>query len=104
MIIARSGGRVFCCGEVIINDSIYGVLGEYLAAYPGVAARPDHYLFFNTRMIDYTRLISRERAWRFVTGIRAAVGLRGISVRICFGKPEAITPGRMMCLAPAIKG
>ncbi|MEO8391827.1 MAG: tyrosine-type recombinase/integrase [Chloroflexota bacterium] len=63
--------------DVIVNDSIKEALDEYVAAYPVAAAKPDHYLFFNTRTMDYSQPISRERAWKFVTEICAAVGLRG---------------------------
>ena len=63
--------------EVIINDSIKAVLGEYLVSYPGVLTNPEHYIFFNTRTMNYSKPISRKMAWKFVTEICEAVGLRG---------------------------
>ena len=63
--------------EVIINDSIKAVLGEYLVAYPGVLADPEHFIFFNTRTMNYAKPITRKMAWKFVTEICEAVGLRG---------------------------
>ena len=63
--------------EVVVNDSIREVLGEYLDAYPDVARDPNHFIFFNTQTGNYHRSIKRGQAWKFITTICQSVGLRG---------------------------
>jgi len=63
--------------EVVINDSIREALGEYLAAYPGVASDPDNYVFFNSKANSFREPIKRGQAWKFITSICQDVGLRG---------------------------
>lgn len=60
-----------------INDSIKGVLAEYLAAYPTIINNPEHYLFFNTRSNDFNEPIKRGQAWSMISEICHDVGLRG---------------------------
>jgi integrase len=61
--------------EVVINQSICGVLEEYLEAYPGVAENPEHFVFFNTRSNGYSEPIKRGQAWKFIVSICHEVGL-----------------------------
>ncbi|MEJ2600305.1 MAG: tyrosine-type recombinase/integrase [Anaerolineales bacterium] len=63
--------------EVVINESIRAALEQYLAAYPGIEGNADHFLFFNTRNLDYSKRIRRGQAWKFITKICRDVGLRG---------------------------
>jgi integrase len=63
--------------EVILNSSIQETLSEYLGAYPGVTEKPDHFVFFDTRRLDFHDPIQRGQAWKFIDGICADVGLRG---------------------------
>jgi integrase len=64
---------------VTINVSIQEALRKYLAAYPGIVKDPNHYLFFSTKRADYdfTRRITRERAWQLVSEMCHSVGLSG---------------------------
>jgi integrase len=63
--------------EITINNSIREVLEEFLKAYPGVADNLKHFLFFNTKIKNYTVSIKRGQAWKFITTICQQVGLRG---------------------------
>ena len=63
--------------DVVINASIGETLGEYLAAYPDIAANPDHFVFFRTAPHNYAAPIGRGQAWKFITAICREVGLRG---------------------------
>jgi integrase len=64
---------------VTINDSIQNALKKYLAAYPSIVHNPNHYLFFSTRRAntDFSRPISRERAWQLISEVCHDVGLLG---------------------------
>jgi integrase len=64
---------------VTINISIRDALTKFLAAYPGIVKDPNHYLFFSTKRADYdfTRSITRERAWQLVSAMCRSVGLFG---------------------------
>ena len=48
--------------EVVVNDSIRGVLAEYLDAYPDITANPHHFIFFNSQTGDYSQPIKRGQA------------------------------------------
>lgn len=63
--------------EVVINDSIREAFGEYGGAYPGAAADPNHYVFFNTRTGNFSEPIKRGQVWKFIAAICEDVGLRG---------------------------
>lgn len=63
--------------EVVINDSIREAINEYLSAYPGAASDPDNYVFFNSKANRFNEAIKRGQAWKFITSICQAVGLRG---------------------------
>jgi site-specific recombinase XerD len=64
---------------VTINDSIRETLAKYLAAYPGIVQAPDNRVFFSTRRAatDFSRPITRERAWQLVSEMCHSVGLAG---------------------------
>jgi integrase len=64
---------------VTINVSIQEALRKYLAAYPGIVKDPNHYLLFSTKRADYdfSRPITRERAWQLVSEMCHSVGLSG---------------------------
>jgi len=62
--------------EVVINNSTRQALEEYLKAYPGIEDNPDHFIFFNTKLNDFTTPIKRGQAWKFTTNICKDVGLR----------------------------
>ncbi|MEP7288454.1 MAG: tyrosine-type recombinase/integrase [Chloroflexota bacterium] len=64
---------------VTINDSIYQALDKYLVAYAGIERNPAHYVFFSTKRsdYDYSRPITRERAWQLLSQSCHAVGLLG---------------------------
>jgi integrase len=63
--------------EVIINTSIREIFKEYLAAYPDIIRNPDHFIFFNAKINDFTEPIGRGQAWKIIVSICCAVGLRG---------------------------
>jgi len=63
--------------EITINNRFRGVFEEFLEAYSSVADNPKHFLFFNTKIKNYTVPIKRGRAWKFITSICVDVGLRG---------------------------
>jgi len=63
--------------EVFVNTSIREIFKEYLAAYPDITSNPDHFIFFNTKVNDFTKPIGRGQAWKFITSICKQVGLRG---------------------------
>ena len=63
--------------EVVINHSIQEVLEEYLKAYPGIADSFEYFVFFNTKMNDYSKPIQRGQAWKFIVSICNDVGLQG---------------------------
>ncbi len=64
---------------VTINDSIRAALTGYLDAYQGIQKEPANYLFFSTHRAatDYTRPLTRERAWQIIHEACEAVGLKG---------------------------
>lgn len=62
---------------VYINESVLHALTMFLAANPGIAADPDHFVFFNTRTNDYSKPITRKQAWAIVAQLCQDVGLRG---------------------------
>lgn len=63
--------------RVNINSAIKDALADYLAAYPGIVASPDNYLFFNVKTNRYDEPIKRGMAWRIIADICEQVGLRG---------------------------
>ena len=63
--------------EVVINKSIREALEAYLAAYPGVDDNLKHFVFFNTKMNDFSKPIRRGQAWKFIVSICREVGLSG---------------------------
>ena len=63
--------------EVVINNSIREAYEEYLATYPGVDQDPDHFIFFNTKVNDFSASIRRGQAWKSITSICREVGVRG---------------------------
>lgn len=63
--------------EVVINDSIRTAFGEYLLAYPGAAAAPEHFLFFSLKPFDYTRHIDRRHVWELIATLCKEVGIAG---------------------------
>jgi site-specific recombinase XerD len=65
--------------RVVINQSIRDVLDKYVQAYAGIARDPAHYIFFSTHQADhnYTKAMTRERAWRLVSEMCRDVGLKG---------------------------
>jgi integrase len=63
--------------EVVINNSIREAFGEYLQAYPDVAEDPEHFVFFNTTINNYTQPIKRGQAWKFISTICREIGLQG---------------------------
>jgi integrase len=63
--------------EVVINNSIRETLGEFLSAYPMIIEKPDHSIFFNTKMIDFSKSINRGQAWKIISSICKKVGLKG---------------------------
>jgi site-specific recombinase XerD len=60
-----------------INDAIEEALGVYIAAYPDVVPNADHFVFFNTRMMNYNEPIRRGHAWKIISQVCQDVGLRG---------------------------
>jgi integrase len=60
-----------------VNESIRAAFLEYLAVYPEVAQTPEHFVFFNTRMHDYTQPIKRGQAWKFIRTVCGEIGLPG---------------------------
>jgi integrase len=63
--------------EVVVNESMRAVLEPFLSNYPGIEENPDHYLFFNSSTLNYSKPIQRGQAWKFVTKICRDVGLLG---------------------------
>jgi integrase len=63
--------------EVVINNSIREALEEFIAAYPDIASDPDHFVFFNTQINDFSVRIKRGQAWKFIVSVCREVGLRG---------------------------
>ena len=63
--------------EVVINQSVREALEEYLAASPGIADNFENFVFYNTKMNDYSKPIKRGQAWKFIVSICNDVGLRG---------------------------
>ena len=63
--------------EVVVNDSIRETLEEYLTAYPDNASDPEHFIFFNTKVNNYTEPIKRGQAWKLITSICHDLGLHG---------------------------
>jgi integrase len=64
---------------VTINDSIREVLGLYLTEHRMIQNNPAHFVFFSTRHAnyDYSRPLTRERAWQIVSELCQVVGLTG---------------------------
>jgi len=64
---------------VTINDSIREVLALYLAEFDAILSNPAHFIFFSTKIADYnyTRPLTRERAWQLISAMCHAVGLTG---------------------------
>lgn len=63
--------------EIAINESIRAALEHYLIAYSEIGDNPNHFLFFNTKTLDYAQPIRRGQAWKFIARICQGVGLRG---------------------------
>ena len=63
--------------EVVINNSIGVSLEEFLQANSGIEDNPDNYIFFNTKLNDFTKPIKRGQTWKFITSICHEVGLHG---------------------------
>ncbi len=63
--------------EVVINNSIREILGEFLSAYPRIIENSKNYIFFNTKVNDYSKAINRGQAWKIITSICKKVGLVG---------------------------
>ena len=63
--------------KVVVNTSMRETLKEYLAAYPYVGSKPEHFLFFNIKDNFYTKPIKRKWAWQWISNICREVGLRG---------------------------
>ena len=62
--------------EVVVNASVQAALDQYLAAYSGIVDNADHFLFFNTKTLDYSRCIRRGQASKLITHICREIGLR----------------------------
>jgi integrase len=63
--------------EVVINNSIRDIHGEFLEAYPRIIENPQNYIFFNTKMNDFSMSIHRVQAWKIINLICKKVGLAG---------------------------
>jgi len=63
--------------EVAINDAIEEALEAYVAAYPAVVPNADHFVFFNTKTMNYSEPIRRGHAWKIISQLCQDVGLRG---------------------------
>ena len=63
--------------EIVINQSIKDVLGEYLEAYHSITEESNNFVFFNTKTNDYSEPIKRGQAWKFIVSMCNDVGLRG---------------------------
>jgi integrase len=63
--------------EVVINNSIKDTLNEFLLAYPGILENPEYYIFFNTKIKDFSKPIHRGQAWKTISSICKKVGLVG---------------------------
>jgi site-specific recombinase XerD len=50
---------------------------DFTDAYSGITENPDHFVFFNTKLNNFTDPIKRGRAWKFITMICREVGLWG---------------------------
>ena len=48
-----------------------------MSAYPGIADSPENYVFFNTKLRDYSHSIKRGQSWKFISSICREVGLDG---------------------------
>ena len=64
---------------VTINASIREALALYLTEFEAIQANPAHFVFFSTKHADhdYTRPLTRERAWQLVSQMCRAAGLSG---------------------------
>ena len=60
--------------EVVINKSIRKAIEAYLAAYPGVDGNLENFVFFNTKMNDFSKHNRRGQVWKFNVSIRREVG------------------------------
>jgi integrase len=67
--------------DVVVNDSVGEALQSYLAAYPGVVDKPEHYVFFSTTAKGETPLfdvsLKRAQAWKLIAAVCKDAGLRG---------------------------
>ena len=63
--------------EVVINASIREALDEYLAAYPDIGKDRNSFVFFSSKMNNYSHSIKRGQAWKFITSICREAGLSG---------------------------
>ncbi len=68
---AKRGKRA----DVAINDSIREALALYREAYPDVQG--GDFLFFSSRPHDVTQPITRQMAWKVISDVCQAVGLKG---------------------------
>jgi integrase len=63
--------------EVVINTSIQEAIDEYLVAFPDIGDDKDNYVFFNSKVNNYSNPIKRGQSWKFITSICCEVGLSG---------------------------
>lgn len=63
--------------EVVINQSIREALDEFSSCYAGIGENPEHFVFFNTKKLDFSEPIKRGQAWKFIVSICDDVGLPG---------------------------
>src|SRR2546423_561748 len=54
---------------ITVNASIREALETYLAVFPGIEKDPTHFVFFSTKRADtdFSRPITRERAWQVIS-------------------------------------
>ena len=63
--------------EVVINQNIREVFGEYLEAYHDITEEPNNFVFFNTKTNGHSESIKRGQAWKIIVSICHEVGLPG---------------------------
>jgi integrase len=63
--------------EVIINTSIREAVDEFLVAFPDIGEDRNNFIFFNSKVKDYSHPIKRGQAWKFINSICCEVGLSG---------------------------
>ena len=63
--------------EIVINQSIRDALEEYMHTFPDSIKNPENFLFFSTKVRDYSEPVKRGQAWMIISSICRDVGLRG---------------------------